>query len=835
MVGNRYKCTRRRAIASGSAMAISTSNHPVPLDTRKADGSTQRPPFTASASQAVTEWSLSDGGSGLHVRHDGTMILVMPGVYSSRQHLALTLPEGAVNIPARERSSHLGAPEDAALSLYWPGGIFLNVWCASSSFSSETRDKFSQWTRGIDEGYLIEVVIERKSLEDQADIKGAELSLELTQDIHWFGGAHMLRQIWPLDRAQWEMGPLYPFDHGPNGLGSVVGCHWMSSAGSMVTADPRTPFLHFGLNSPARQTGSIPRYFGVGVQHLTQPTLPVLNQSSGGAATRGDGKIRIQSRVDWNDRSVLHPWQSLEQPISYSGNRVDSIRGVNGAAEPSSTEDSVILRVGLAAKQHIRAAAWTALGSLPLPTRPPPDVLFKRSTWTTWATSHADVTQRQVLDLATAVIDNGFIPGVLEIDDRWQSRYGDLEFDPEKFPNPKKLVDDLHDLGFLVTVWVMPFLQEGSVAYEEARDRGYVVAGNEPPSVREEISTGGIGQRTGSAIKILVDEYDWPPGHWEGGGGGGRLRAGQVRWWGTQPVWVLDLTNDMAVDWFVTRLKRLQDTMGIDGFKFDAGEPCFLPRGAVTTRPLQHPGEYTQIWVNKVASRFPISEVRSAYFTTGYSGLVRMGDRDSVWGLDNGLQSLIPALLTSSVLGYHFCLPDMVGGNAYWGQYPDTELIVRWAQVSIMMPSVQWSIPPWDISDTARTLCLAAEHDRQKVLLPRLLKLAVEASTSLAPICRPLWWLDPLDKETYAIDDQFAVGNDVIVAPVVEKGSRWRRLYLPIGEWVEWDRDVHDIVEKCNRYCDAPNTFLGPCWITVDAPLEKLPIFIKLDKSSWDW
>ena len=84
----------------------------------------------------------------------------------------------------------------------------------------------------------------------------------------------------------------------------------------------------------------------------------------------------------------------------------------------------------------------------------------------------------------------------------------------------------------------MPFLQEGSVAYEEARDRGYVVAGNEPPSVREEISTGGIGQRTGSAIKILVDEYDWPPGHWEGGGGGGDCCTGQVQW-GTQPVWVL--------------------------------------------------------------------------------------------------------------------------------------------------------------------------------------------------------------------------------------------------------------------------------------------------------
>jgi hypothetical protein len=55
---------------------------------------------------------------------------------------------------------------------------------------------------------------------------------------------------------------------------------------------------------------------------------------------------------------------------------------------------------------------------------------------------------------------------------------------------------------------------------------------------------------------------------------------------------------------------------------------------------------------------------------TGYGGLVRMGDRDTVWGVDNGLRSLIPALLTSAVLGYPFCLPDMVGGNAYWGQFP---------------------------------------------------------------------------------------------------------------------------------------------------------------------
>ena len=823
---SQYLCTRRCAVAGCSAVAVYTSNQSIPLHTLKEDYATRHSVLGASAEQISTAWSLSDGGSMLRVREDGTMTLCIPEIDTSRQNLAITLPKYAAETPARELSSSLGAPKDAALSLYWPGGVYLNIWCVPSSLSHGTREKFSGWTGGIDQGYLLEIIIEKRPLEDQAGLKGAELVLDLSRGVHWFGGAHMLRQIWPLDRAQWEVGPLYPFDHGPNGLGSIVGCHWLSSAGSIVMVDPKTPVLHFGLNSPTELTDSNPRYFGVGVQHLAQPVLPILEHGS--SATEGDGKMRIQTRVDWNDKKVLHPWQTIDGPTNHVVSHDDSMGGFDGIIKPRSTDGHVVLRVGLAAKTDIRAAAWTALGSLPRPKHPPPDVLFRRSIWTTWATSHADVTQRQVVSLANAVIENGFIPGVLEIDDRWQSHYGELEFDHKKFPDPKKLVDELHNLGFLVTLWVMPFLQEGSAACEEARSHGYVVAGNEPPSIREEISIGGAGQRIGSTVKVLVDKFDWPPGHWEGGGGGGRLRAGQVRWWGTQPVWVLDLTNDMAVDWFVTRLKRLQDTMGIDGFKFDAGEPCFLPRGSETSRPLEYPGEYTQIWVNKVASRFPISEVRSGYLTTEYSGLVRMGDRDSVWGLDNGLQSLIPALLTSSVLGYHFCMPDMVGGNAYWGQYPDTELIVRWAQVSVMMPFVQWSIPPWDVSEIANALCLAAERDRQIILLPRLSELTAKASASLSPICRPLWWLDPLDEETYAIDDQFAVGDDIIIAPVVEKGARWRRLYLPVGEWFGWEREMHGNIQDDNTYFDVSDTIIGPCWITVDAPLEKLPIFIKL-------
>ena len=826
-------CKRRDALAGGTMLVVCTSgrysrNSRYPCSPWKHDG-------TAVASELATEWSVTDGESELLIRNDGTINLSGPYPNEWKQNLSLKLPDQALVGPARGFTGPPGALDGVALSVEWPGGIQLHVWRASTMHSGgRLEDKFSTWAYGIDQGYLLEFVLQKESLRKQSCVCGAEIALELCDGIHWFGGAHMLRQLWPLERAQWEIGPLYPFDHGPNGLGSVVGCHWVSSTGSVVMVDPKTPLLHFGLNSPTTsQNGRSPRYFGVGVQHLAQPILPLIDPAPGTHVFKhgGDGFMHIQARSSWEDRNVLHPWQSFD----FAEIPSDEICSSRTGDRPG---DCAVLRLALAAKGDARNATVTALRSLRCPGQPPLSILLERSIWTTWATSHADVTQSEVLALSRNILKYEFRPGVLEIDDRWQARYGDLKFDHEKFPDPKQMVKDLHDLGFLVTLWVMPFFQEGSEAYREASERGYLVKGGTPPTAMQEISVGGVGQRLGSTVKVLVDEYDWPPGHWEGGGRGGKLRSGQFRWWGTQPVGALDLTNNTAIDWFVARLKRFQDNFGIDGFKFDAGEPCFLPKGAVTSRPLHYPGEYTQLWVKQVASQFPVSEVRSAYSTTEYSGLIRMGDRDTVWGLDNGLQSLIPALLTSSILGYPFCLPDMIGGNAYWGQYPDTELMVRWAQVSVMMPAVQWSIPPWDISDIALKACLAAERAREEVLLPRLPMLARMASQTLVPICRPLWWLDPTDEETFAIDDQFLIGDDVVVAPVVQEGARWRKVYLPKGEWTQWGIDSHVNINGTGRsyhrhfYTNADMIFIGPCWIVVDAPIERLPIFMKSDDSS---
>jgi alpha-glucosidase (family GH31 glycosyl hydrolase) len=68
-------------------------------------------------------------------------------------------------------------------------------------------------------------------------------------------------------------------------------------------------------------------------------------------------------------------------------------------------------------------------------------------------------------------------------------------------------------------------------------------------------------------------------------------------------------------------------------------------------------------------------------------------------------------------------------------------------------------------------------------------------------------------------DAALHTGDDVIVAPVVEQGARTRRLYLPVGRWSESN--------DAGGTSDGSPIMDGPCWVTVDAPLEKLPIFIR--------
>jgi alpha-glucosidase (family GH31 glycosyl hydrolase) len=95
----------------------------------------------------------------------------------------------------------------------------------------------------------------------------------------------------------------------------------------------------------------------------------------------------------------------------------------------------------------------------------PDELMFKRPIWSTWAAFKRDINESVVLDFAKEINDNGYPNCQLEIDDKWQTRYGDFEFDPEKFPNAKELISELRDLGFRSTVWIHPFANVDSQTF----------------------------------------------------------------------------------------------------------------------------------------------------------------------------------------------------------------------------------------------------------------------------------------------------------------------------------------------------------------------------------
>ncbi|MBN2568643.1 MAG: alpha-galactosidase, partial [Deltaproteobacteria bacterium] len=158
----------------------------------------------------------------------------------------------------------------------------------------------------------------------------------------------------------------------------------------------------------------------------------------------------------------------------------------------------------------------------------PDSLLFTHPQYNTWIELMYDQNQKDVLAYAENIIAHGFPPGVLMIDDNWQEDYGKWNFHPGRFPNPGEMIDQLHDMGFKVMVWVCPFISPDCDVYRELRRRKYLV----------------------------TDDNDQPA---------------IVRWWNGASA-LLDLTNPGAFAWFTSQLDRLRDDYGVDGFKLDAGD-----------------------------------------------------------------------------------------------------------------------------------------------------------------------------------------------------------------------------------------------------------------------
>ncbi len=407
----------------------------------------------------------------------------------------------------------------------------------------------------------------------------------------------------------------------------------------------------------------------------------------------------------------------------------------------------------------------------------PEKLLFTKPQYNTWIELTYDQNEEDILKYAQAIIDNGYPPGVLMIDDNWQEGYGTWEFSTRRFKHPKEMIEKLHDMGFQVMVWVCPFVSADSEVFRYLAKEGMLLL---------------------DADK--TQEVQWANTQSE---------AALIRWWNGASA-CLDLSNPKTRQWFEGRLKHLTDDYGVDGFKFDAGDANYYT-DVVSFVPELNPNDHTTYFA-KIGLQFPLNEYRASWKMAGLPLAQRLRDKNHTW---EDLQKLIPDLMSQSLMGYAYTCPDMIGGGEY-GSFEDLatideELVVRSAQVHTFMPMMQFSVAPWRVlSPENNQLCLQAAlwHEKMGSLL---LDLAEAAAKTGEPIVKPMALAYP-ESGYETIKDQFMLGDRILVAPVVEKGQRHRKVILPKGKWKADDGQVF----KGNRSID------------VEAPLSRLPYFTKI-------
>ncbi len=399
--------------------------------------------------------------------------------------------------------------------------------------------------------------------------------------------------------------------------------------------------------------------------------------------------------------------------------------------------------------------------------------------------------QEKVLQIAEVFRKRKLPCDVIHIDIDYMDGYRCFTWDKKRFPDPKKMIDTLHNKGFKVLSMIDPGIKV---------DPDYHV------------------------YKDVIEKdvfIRYPDG---------------TRF--TGPVWpgdchFPDFTDPKVREWWGKLYKPLLDD-GIDAFWNDMNEIALItfPTGTTVPDCIRHSFEgkgadhaemhnyYGMLMARASAEGIQKLRPNKRAFVlsrSGWAGLQRYavnwtGDNRSTW---DHLRLSVSMVLNLGLSGIPFTGPD-IGGFA--GK-PSPELFARWMQVGAFFPFSRTHTmkgshnqEPWSFGEEIESVCRKYLELRYR-LLPYLYTAVWQAHEKGIPIVRPLWFMHPDDDTACGIDDQFFFGDSIMVAPVMYKRLQSRTVYLPRGhDWYDyWTNKLYP----------------GGSGISVEAPLDTLPLFIR--------
>ncbi|MDA1475373.1 glycoside hydrolase family 31 protein [Bacillus changyiensis] len=313
------------------------------------------------------------------------------------------------------------------------------------------------------------------------------------------------------------------------------------------------------------------------------------------------------------------------------------------------------------------------------------------------------------------------------------------------------------------------------------------------------------------------------------------------------PVWpgdsvFPDFSKEKVRQWWSKKHKILFEA-GIDGIWNDMNEPAvFIDGGKYNhTLPLdtyfgtddnkilhtefhnlyghlEAEATYNAFSTYKPNSR-PFVLTRDMFAGSQRYSALWTGDNVSNW---EHLQMSLPMNMNIGLSGISFVGND-IGGFAL---RPDRELFTRWIELGAFLPFsrihydsdtksyTKIGQEPWVFGPEVEAIAKKYIEMRYQ-FMPYLYNAFKDASETGKPVQQPLVYQYQKDENTYNISDQFMFGDSIMFAPIVHEGQTSRKVYLPEGDtWIDyWKKEE----------------FEGGQTISVAAPLDHLPIFIKND------
>ncbi|MFZ6815473.1 TIM-barrel domain-containing protein [Undibacterium sp. Rencai35W] len=332
---------------------------------------------------------------------------------------------------------------------------------------------------------------------------------------------------------------------------------------------------------------------------------------------------------------------------------------------------------------------------------------------------------------------------------------GNLEFDKDNFPDPKKMISDFAGKGVKTILITEPFILTTSGKWSEAVQKNILATDKNGKPFTYDFYFGNTG--------------------------------------------LIDIFNPLAQDWLWNIYKNLKSE-GVAGWWGDLGEPEVHPSGLQhkTGSADQMHNIYGHQWAKLIADGYkkefpgqrPFILMRSGYSGSQHYGMIPWsGDVNRTWG---GLRSQPEIALQMGMQGMAYMHSDL-GGFA--GANLDDELYTRWLQYGVFQPvfrpHAQEEVASEPVLREQKTKELAkAAIQLRYQLLPYNYTLAFDNNQLGVPFMRPLFYAEPENQALFNVADTYFWGNDFLVHPIMKAGEKEASIYFPAkSNWFDFYTD----------------------------------------------